>query len=213
MRKSAVMLMSAFVGLGAGAVGASFIQPAYSDGMVSQNVSPYGVTQDAPKNNNLVHQSPLQRPLNETTVAQANQAPVQHEMGQRPYTPTAQESIEVQARRLPNGTPVSVRGTITRISGKNMVIERHDGVVHARLPGEIDEIRDGNNVTVFGRIANRGDVVAVDADAVFMMTSLRDGKIFLPPSKLQSVQARNIPVTRGAARNALDYYHYNFTPL
>lgn len=140
----------------------------------------------------------------ETTVAQA---------GTRTLAPIAEESIDVQARRLPNGAPVAVRGTVTAISGKTMIIERADGRVHARLPGMIEEIKDGDDVTVYGRLANRGGDVAVRTDAVLLMTSMDEGRLFLAPSKLESVNARNPAITRAGARNALDYYRFNFTPL
>jgi hypothetical protein len=128
-------------------------------------------------------------------------------------TGLAEESIDVQARRLPNGAPVSVRGMVTKVSGKNMVLQRGNTTVHARLPGMIDEIGSGDDVTVYGRLANRGDDLAVRTDAVLLMTGVDEGRLFLSPSKLESVNKRNAPITRGAARDALDHYRYNFTPL
>jgi hypothetical protein len=125
----------------------------------------------------------------------------------------AEESIEVQARRLPNGAPVAVRGMVTTVSGKHMVLQRGNTTVHARLPGMIEEIRGGDDVTVYGRLANRGNDIAVRTDAVLLMTGIDEGRLFLAPSKLESVNKRNAPITRAAARNALDYYRYNFTPL
>lgn len=127
--------------------------------------------------------------------------------------PIAEESIDVQARRLPNGAPVSVRGMVTKISGKQMVLERGNTLVHARLPGMIEEIRSGDDVTVYGRLVNRGSDLAVRTDAVLLMTGADEGRLFLSPSKLESVNKRNAPITRGAARDALDHYRYNFTPL
>jgi hypothetical protein len=125
----------------------------------------------------------------------------------------AEESIDVQARRLPNGAPVSVRGMVTKVSGKGMMLQRGTTTVHARLPGMIDEIRSGDDVTVYGRLVNRGDDIAVRADAVLLMTGVDEGRLFLSPSKLESVNKRNAKISRGAARDALDHYRYNFTPL
>ncbi len=126
----------------------------------------------------------------------------------------AEESIEVQARRLPDGAPVAVRGMVTRVSGKAMVIERDGRMVQAHLPGMItDEIRRGDDVTVYGRLSNRGNDIAVRTEAVLLMTSMNEGKLFMSPSRLESVNKRNPSVTKAEARNALDHYRFNFTPL
>lgn len=126
----------------------------------------------------------------------------------------AEESIDVQSRRLPNGSPVAVNGMVRTISGKNMVIQRGNTEVHARLPGMIAEIRRGDDVTVYGRLVNRGENIAVRTDAVLVMTGVDEGRLFLAPSKLESVNKRgNTTLTRGEARNTLDHYRYNFTPL
>jgi hypothetical protein len=125
----------------------------------------------------------------------------------------AEESIDVQARRLPDGSQVAVRGMVTKVSGKTMLLQRGNTTVHARLPGAIEEIRGGDDVTVYGRLASRGGDIAVRADAVLLMTGADEGRLFLAPSKLESVNKRNAKVSRGAARDALDYYRYNFTPL
>lgn len=130
-----------------------------------------------------------------------------------PVTTAAEESIDVQSSRLPNGAPVAVRGTVTTISGKTLVIQRGATQVQARLPGMIDEIRRGDDVTVYGRLASRGENVAVRTDAVLVMTGADEGHLFLAPSKLESVNKRNTTLSREAARNTLDYYRYNFTPL
>lgn len=127
--------------------------------------------------------------------------------------PIGEESIDVQARRLPDGAPVAVRGMVTAVSGRMMVIERADGRVHARLPGMIEEIRDGDDVTVYGRLSNRGNDIAVRTEAVLLMTALDEGRLFLAPSRLESVNARNPRITRAQARNSLDYYRFNFTAL
>lgn len=126
----------------------------------------------------------------------------------------AEESIDVQSRRLPNGSPVAVSGMVRTISGKTMVLQRGDTEVHARLPGMIEEIHRGDDVTVYGRLANRGDNIAVRTDAVLVMTGADEGRLFLAPSKLESVNKRGkTTLTRGEARNTLDYYRYYFTPL
>jgi hypothetical protein len=126
----------------------------------------------------------------------------------------AEESIDVQSRRLPNGSPVAVHGMVRTISGKNMMIQRGNTEVHARLPGMIAEIRRGDDVTVYGRLASRGDTIAVRTDAVLVMTGADEGRLFLAPSKLESVNKRGTTtLSRGEARNTLDHYRYNFTPL
>lgn len=127
----------------------------------------------------------------------------------------AEESIDVQSRRLPNGAPVSVQGMVRTISGKSMVIQRGNTEVIARLPGGMtDEIRRGDDVTVYGRLANRGDDISVRADAVLVMTSADQGRLLLAPSKLESMNKRGTTtLSRGEARNTLDHYRYNFTPL
>ncbi len=94
-----------------------------------------------------------------------------------------------------------------------MVLDRADGRVHARLPGEIAELRRGDAVTVYGRLQTRGDRISVRSDAVLLMKASDEVHLFMAPSKLQSVTSRNPTVTRASARNALDYYRYNFTPL
>ncbi|MGE4064770.1 MAG: hypothetical protein AB7E79_15510 [Rhodospirillaceae bacterium] len=128
-------------------------------------------------------------------------------------TVIGEESIDVQARRLPNGAPVAVSGMVRTISGKHMMLQRGDQLVRVRLPGEIDAIERGDDATVFGRLANRGDDLSVRAEAVFVRTSLDEGHLFLSPSRLESVNKRNPGVSRATAERSLDYYRYNFTPL
>lgn len=129
----------------------------------------------------------------------------------------ATESIDVQARRLPNGAPVAVNGTIRTVSGATLILDRPDGRVHARLPGAIDTLRRGDEVTVYGHLQNHGERIAVRTDAVLLVASddagRRAGRLFMPPPRLQSVAARNTSVARGEARNALDHYRRTFAPL
>lgn len=188
MRKAAVMTAAA-------ALGAAFAMPALSDGPADS--SAYNLHDDD-------HAEYVERQTDAYDTAQ----------NQNTVTAAAEESIDVQARRLPNGAPVAVRGMVTKVSGKSMVIERAGTRIHARLPGLVsDEIRRGDDVTVFGRVSNRGDELAVRSEAVLLMTDMDRGHLFLPPSKLDSVNKLNASVGRGQARHALDYYRYNFTPL
>lgn len=211
------------------AMGAAFIVPALSDGPASYksgasttNSSAYTLGDDdhaeyvrrqTVAENGLVASpdTTYDNGLAGTGVAQGN-----FDSDRYQATTTvalAEESIDVQARRLPNGAPVSVRGMVTKVSGKNMVLQRGTTTVHARLPGMIEEIRDGDDVTVYGRLATRGNDLAVRTDAVLLMTGADEGRLFLSPSKLESVNKRNAKISRGAARDALDHYRYNFTPL
>jgi len=125
----------------------------------------------------------------------------------------ADEQIDVQAHRLPNGARVAVRGTVTAVSGEYLVLQRGEAKVQARLPGRIDQISGGDDVTVYGRLTDHGGDVTLRSDAVLLMTRCEEGRLFLAPSKLETVNKRNSPLTRAAARNALDYYRFNFTPL
>ena len=129
--------------------------------------------------------------------------------------PIAEESIAVQAHRLPSGAPVAVHGMVQKISGSSLVIERGGTRVHARLPGMLnaDDIARGDDVTVYGRLVTHGTDIAVRAEAVLLRTSLSEGHLFMAPSRLESVNKTNHAPTRAAARNALDHYRFNFTPL
>ncbi|MGE3474636.1 MAG: hypothetical protein AB7H70_02385 [Rhodospirillaceae bacterium] len=188
MRNAALMTVGLVT-----ALGAAFAMPALSDGPA--NSSAYNLHDDD-------HAEYVQRQTDAYATAQNT------------VMTAAEESIDVQARRLPNGAPVAVRGMVTRVSGKSMVIERAGTRIHARLPGLVsEEIQRGDDVTVFGRVSNRGDDLAVRSEAVLLMTGMDRGHLFLSPSKLDSVNKLNASVSRGQARNALDYYRYNFTPL
>lgn len=224
MRNAALMTVGAVA-----ALGAAFAMPALSDGPATYNSSAYNLHDDD-------HAEYVER---QTDAYYGEDAPTRDELARdrrhgyedgvgprtaqnttapassnRVVMTTAEESIEVQARRLPNGAPVAVRGMVTKVAGKSMVIERAGARIHARLPGMMDdEIQRGDDVTVYGRVANRGNEVAVRGEAVLLMTGLDRGHLFLSPSRLESVNKLNAPVSRGQARNALDYYRYNFTPL
>ncbi|MGE3333827.1 MAG: hypothetical protein AB7I36_09300 [Rhodospirillaceae bacterium] len=212
------------------ALGAAFAMPALSDGPANySNSSAYNLHdddhaeyverqtdayygEDAPTRDELARD---QRFGYEDGVGlRTAQNTMPRDADHRVVMTTAEESIDVQARRMPNGAPVAVRGMVTKISGKSMVIERAGTRIHARLPGMVnDEIQRGDDVTVYGRVSNRGNELAVRSEAVLLMTGLDRGHLFLSPSKLESVNKLNASVSRGEARNALDYYRYNFTPL
>jgi hypothetical protein len=212
------------------ALGAAFAMPALSDGPANYSSSAYNLHdddhaeyverqtdayngEDAPTRGELARD---QRYGYENGVApRTAQNTVVVDHSNRVVMTTAEESIDVQARRLPNGAPVAVRGMVTKVSGKSMVIERAGTRIHARLPGMMmnDEIQRGDDVTVFGRVSNRGDELAVRSEAVLLMTGADRDHLFLSPSKLESVNKLNASVSRGAARDALDYYRYNYTPL
>jgi len=187
------------------ALGAAFAMPARSDGPAGPGTSAYNLHDDD-------HAEYVQRQTDAYDDARRAQNAV--DRSNPAVTAAAEENIDVQARRLPNGAPVAVRGMVTRMSGTAMVIERAGTRIHARLPGLVnDEIRRGDDVTVFGRVSNRGDELAVRSEAVLLMTGMDRGHLFLSPSKLDSVNKLNAPVSRGEARGALDYYRSNFTPL
>jgi hypothetical protein len=198
--RNAALMVAGVVGIGVGAFAISFIQPAYSDGQSNFTYGPTGASGP-------VYESP-RAPYAVTENSVTQRQPV-HVMPE----PIAEENIAVQARRLPDGTPVAVRGTIQSVAGNTLILDRPDGRVHARLPGAINELRSGDAVTLYGHLQNRRDRISVRTDAVLVMTSFDEGRLFMPPSKLQSVASRNHGVTRAQAANALDYYRYNFVQL
>ena len=233
MRNSALMAVGAVA-----AMGAAFAIPAWSDGPATYSSSAYtlgnddhaeyvqrqtdaGLGEDGTLNRDLTardHRYGYESGVPASRLAEGNYDRDRYTTAQaydtRTGTTMAEESIDVQARRLPNGAPVAVRGMVTQVSGKSMLIERDGRRVHARLPGMItDEIQRGDDVTVFGRLANRGDDLAVRTEAVLLMTTMNEGKLFMSPSRLESVNKRNPTVTKAEARNALDHYRFNFTPL
>ncbi len=231
MRNAALMTVGVVA-----AIGAAFAVPALSDGPANYSSSGYTLGNDdhaayveRQTDAGLGDENTLSRDLTAsdhrygydngiagTGVAEGNYDRDRYTVAQNYDTRDGMvtESIDVQARRLPNGEPVAVRGMVTRVSGKSMMIERDGRMVHARLPGMItDEIRRGDDVTVFGRLSNRGDDIAVRTEAVLLMTALDEGKLFMSPSRLESVNKRNPSVTKAEARNALDHYRFNYTPL
>lgn len=202
------------------AIGAAFAVPAMSDGPANYNNSAYNLHDDD-------HATYVER---QTDAYNGEQSLTRQDVasnerygyengvsgtGQRQVVMApAEESIDVQAQRLPNGAPVAVSGMVTKISGKNMVIERAGTRIHARLPGMVDErIKRGDDVTVFGRLSNRGDDIAVRSEAVLLRTGASQGHLFLSPSRLETVNKMNAPVSRGEAGRALDHYRYNYTAL
>ncbi len=62
------------------------------------------------------------------------------------------------------------------------------------------------------QIAQR-DAIAVQAEAVLQRTSFDTATLHVGPSKLESVNKFNRPLSNGAARNALEYYRFNYTAL
>lgn len=234
MRNAALMTVGVVA-----ALGAAFAVPALSDGPANYRNSGYTLSNDnhaeyvtRQTDAGMGHDNTLSRELTArdyrygydngiagTGVAEGNYDRDRYTFAQhtdtRPSTMAlAEESIDVQARRLPDGSPVAVRGMVTRVSGKSMLIERDGRMVHARLPGMVsEEIRRGDDVTVYGHLSNRGDDIAVRTEAVLLMTSMDEGKLFMSPSRLESVNKRNPSVSKAEARNALDHYRFNFTPL
>lgn len=212
------------------ALGTAFAVPAFSDGPATYNSSAYTLHEDD-------HAEYVQRQSDayygedeptrgdlardraygyEDGVSRRTaQDAIVAEPGHRVVVTTSDENIDVRAHRLPNGAPVAVRGMVTKVSGKTMVIERMGTRIHARLPGMMDDgaIRRGDDVTVFGHVASRTGDVAVKAEAVLLMSGMDEGHLFLSPSRLESVNKLNPSVSRGEARSALAYYRDNFTPL
>lgn len=202
------------------ALGAAFAVPALSDGPAHYNNSGYtlGNSGDAEYAAH-DYRYGYDNGIAGTGVAEGNYDRDRYTFARNADTRATtavlpEESIDVQARRLPDGSPVAVRGMVTRVSGKSMLIERDGRMVHARLPGMVsEEIRRGDDVTVYGRLSNRGDDIAVRTEAVLLMTSMDEGKLFMSPSRLESVNKRNPSASKAEARNALDHYRFNFTPL
>lgn len=201
MRNVALAVAGAITLGGVSAIAASLVQPSYTDQIAQRDASAI----EDPVQSYIAQRDRLQQPL----AANAPPAMAQHE----PMVAAVEEGIEVQARRLPNGTAVAVRGEVRLADGKMLIIDRPDGRVQVRLPGQIPALMRGDDVTVYGRIANQRDAIAVRAEAVLQRTSLDTATLHVGPSKLESVNKFNRPLSNGAARNTLEYYRSNYTAL
>ena len=222
MRNKTMMAVSAFAMVGVGMVAGSFIAPAYSDGIskqyserkINERLEPYIVNTDTAQRGrdafDASHDTASHMALTQTTVVASARAPL---------VVTTDESIDVQARRLPNGAPVAVRGDVVRASRKMLIIDRPDGRVQVRLPGMIPAIMQGDDVTVYGRLSNRSDTTVVRAEAVLQhisadATTLQEkATLHMAPSRLESTNKLNKPVTNGEARRALERYRAIYTEL
>jgi hypothetical protein len=222
-RNTVMMTVSAFAMIGVGFVAGTFVAPAYSDGVrEAQTLAPDIENTDTLKldadTNDAGHDTPEHEMLMQRRVAQANVTTTSTSTT-APLLTTAQESIDVQARRLPNGTPVAVRGDVVRAVGKTLVLDRPDGRVQVQLPGMIPAVMQGDDVTVFGRLSNRSDSITVRAEAVLQHTdvdaiTLQDkATLHMAPSQLQSVNKFNRTMTNGEARRALEQFRYTYTEL
>ncbi len=220
-RNTVMMTVSAFAMIGVGFMAGTFVAPAYSDGVrEAQTLAPYIENTDTLKLGadaaDAGHDTPEHEMLIQRRVAQAT---VPNTSARAPLMTTAQESIDVQARRLPNGTPVAVRGDVVRAAGKTLILDRLDGRVQVQLPGMIPAVMQGDDVTVFGRLSNRSNSIAVRAEAVLQhtdvdaVTLLDKATLHMAPSQLQSVNKFNRPITDGEARRALERFRYTYTEL
>lgn len=227
MRNTFKMAVSVVALVGVGMVAGSFVAPAYSDGVSKQRAGSlqpyventdtvqYGKDSEDAGHDTAAHEQPLA-----TGVTQVTEYRMIDANAPGPVVVTsAQESIDVQARRLPNGTQVAVRGDVVRASGKMLIIDRPDGRVQVTLPGAIPAIMSGDDVTVFGRIANRSDNIAVRAEAVLQhmpadaMTLQEKAHLHMAPSNLQTVNKFNKSVTNGQARSALERFRATYLEL
>ena len=123
------------------------------------------------------------------------------------------EGIDVQARRLPNGTQVAVRGEVASANGKTLILDRADGQVKIRLPGAIPALMAGDDVTVYGRLGNRSDSITVQAEAVLQFTGFDAATLHMPPSPLMSVEKMSPTISRGQAERALTHYRAAYIEL
>lgn len=125
------------------------------------------------------------------------------------------ESIAIEAQRLPSGTPVAISGELGASTERDMILNRSDGQVYVSLPGAIsdDELMRGDAVTAYGPVQTRGDMVRVNADALLVQKSEGRAKLYLRPSRLEMANKRNAPVTRAEARAALEHFEANNSRL
>lgn len=206
MRNAALAILGAVTLGGVSALAASWVQPAHTNDIATRDRTPVHIAD--PVDGHLAQRDHV------TSAAEARGSVAQRETAPS-NTPRVMidEGIEVQARRLPGGSPVAVSGEIAAASGKVLIIARPDGRVHVRLPGEVPALMPGDDVTVYGRLINRGDRIALQAEAVLQHTSFDQATLHLAPSRLESVSKFNRPIGRGAARNALDHYRFTYTAL
>jgi hypothetical protein len=103
---------------------------------------------------------------------------------------------------------VAVGGTLTGAGENTLILDRTDGRVYVALPGTIDDddLMEGSGATAYGRLETGGERVGVRADAVLVRESADRARLYMRPSRLESVNKFNRPVTRGEARAALAHF-------
>ena len=211
MRNTTLMTVSAVAMMGVGLLAGSFVAPAYSDG-VAKKLQPYVENTDAlkpgaelavDKHDTAAHDAPITQRTAQVTAPLAPES----EMA------STTEGIDVQARRLPNGTPVAVRGAVASATGKMLILDRADGQVKVRLPGAIPALMAGDDVTVYGRLGNRSDSITVQAEAVLQFTAFDEATLHMAPSPLVTAQKMNSTITRGQAQKALTHYRAAYIEL